>query len=345
MKKEKYNDDFDLVDLKDCTEEEIYFLAKVATLVLEEDEDGNYYCWDYSIDRCLFFDKKKKEWSKYYDSDFHDKCKGVDTDKSHEFYKKYPPFEIFENWDKEEAEKELKYWEKLCKKTPHKVVGWVSVVYGIYDPCNDRDESYSAAIINDIKEHKYEFAPNVFELVPVFEDGTYINYSTRGWGRILALANGEADQYAYVDYAFYGVGEIKEPEEGFYDKKELHVILPHKEFELLLKNNCYFFDNKENEIYSESHCIVDEFKVETEFDIKTPYYFIFVDEENGDDLSDVHARFMTFKDVDEYHKFVDNLEIDEHFKIFVCSNHMRIEEKLEKGPLTVIKLIQFPEYD
>ena len=56
-----------------------------------------------------------------------------------------------------------------------------------------------ATIIKEIRRHGYLFGGDRHEyFCPVLNDGTYVSYSWRGWGRIMALAHGNEDELGYM---------------------------------------------------------------------------------------------------------------------------------------------------
>lgn len=81
----------------------------------------------------------------------------------------------------------------------YEVIGWTHVGNGMYPAHEHITASVDAAIIKEIREHKYLFGGDRHEdYCPVLNDGTYVSYSWRGWGRIIALAYGVEGDYSYM---------------------------------------------------------------------------------------------------------------------------------------------------
>lgn len=69
----------------------------------------------------------------------------------------------------------------------------------MYPPHENITASVDAVIIKEIRKHKYLFGGDEHEnYCPVLNDGTYVEYSWRGWGRIIALAYGVEGECAYM---------------------------------------------------------------------------------------------------------------------------------------------------
>lgn len=81
----------------------------------------------------------------------------------------------------------------------YEVIGWTSVGCGAYSAHEPITASVDAAVIKEIRKHKYLFGGDEHEYhCPVLNDGTYVCYSWRGWGRIIALSYGAEGDYAYM---------------------------------------------------------------------------------------------------------------------------------------------------
>lgn len=81
----------------------------------------------------------------------------------------------------------------------YEVIGWTSEPDDWYPPHDTITASVDAAIIKEIRKHKYLFGGDAHEhYCPVLNDGTLASYSWRGWGRIIALSYGEEGEYAYM---------------------------------------------------------------------------------------------------------------------------------------------------
>ena len=87
-----------------------------------------------------------------------------------------------------------------------KVIGWVwyeDTTYG----GGEVDYAAYNAILDDVKEHGYRFTgfhhQEMFDCVPVLNDGKMRRFSQRSWGGLMAAAEGLKGRYAYSVYAFY----------------------------------------------------------------------------------------------------------------------------------------------
>lgn len=81
----------------------------------------------------------------------------------------------------------------------YEVIGWTYSGTQTYPMHKDITACVDAAIIKEIREHGYFFGGDVHEnYCPVLNDGTYVSYSWRGWGRIMALAHGNQDDLGYM---------------------------------------------------------------------------------------------------------------------------------------------------
>ncbi len=98
----------------------------------------------------------------------------------------------------------------------YEVIGWTSLgdeKYPLHEPIT---ASVDFAIIKEIRKHGYLFGGDAHKrYCPVLNDGTYVSYSWRGWGRIIALAYEEEGEYAYM----YGyMDELIKPSAHKYPK-------------------------------------------------------------------------------------------------------------------------------
>lgn len=81
----------------------------------------------------------------------------------------------------------------------YEVIGWTTCGTQAYPEHKVITASVDAAIIKEIRKHGYFFGGDVHEnYCPVLNDGTYVSYSWRGWGRIMALAHGNQDELGYM---------------------------------------------------------------------------------------------------------------------------------------------------
>ena len=343
MKKEKLNEDFDLVQPE--TDEEIDFLAKTATLFITRDPEGNLYCCDYSTNRVVKYNTEKKKWERY-DEYFNGELSIFDfesltNEEAEEIYKNNPPFEALEAAQKEDEAKANAYWDKMRKETKHRVVGWVAYADDLYDYANDKDGSYSAAVINDIVEHDCLFAGEVIDLVPVFEDHTFTNFSSRGWGHIMAISKGETEEMDYVSYTFapYLDEHSRMPEEGFYEGEKIKIKVDINTYKDIVDKIVNFEDNAALKEYNRCFYILDRYHLNKKFDQEKFYEFYLENDENKEKVYLPKVRVITFSDIESYHLYVDGYSEEERWKNMVIADHMRIEEDLEKGPVTLLVVI------
>lgn len=81
----------------------------------------------------------------------------------------------------------------------YEVIGWTYCGDQDYPPHEPITACVDAAIIKEIRKHGYLFGGDRHEdYCPIFNDGTYVSYSWRGWGRIMALAHDVKGDYAYM---------------------------------------------------------------------------------------------------------------------------------------------------
>ena len=81
----------------------------------------------------------------------------------------------------------------------YEVIGWTYGGTQVYPQHKCITACVDAAIIKEIRRHGYFFGGDVHEnYCPVLNDGTYVSYSWRGWGRIMALAHGNEDELGYM---------------------------------------------------------------------------------------------------------------------------------------------------
>ncbi|MDE6240827.1 MAG: hypothetical protein K2M08_00210 [Anaeroplasmataceae bacterium] len=85
----------------------------------------------------------------------------------------------------------------------YEIIGWVDSEECDYPKHKDITAPVDAVIIKEIRNHGYFFGGDAHErFCPLLNDGTYVRYSWRGWGRVMALAHeGKEMDYmmAYMD--------------------------------------------------------------------------------------------------------------------------------------------------
>lgn len=97
----------------------------------------------------------------------------------------------------------------------YEVIGWVDSEESDYPKHKYITAPVDAVIIKEIRKHGYLFGGDAHErYCPVLNDGTYVRYSWRGWGRIMALAHG----YKEEDYMMGYMDEMIDPQMRKYPK-------------------------------------------------------------------------------------------------------------------------------
>jgi len=80
----------------------------------------------------------------------------------------------------------------------YKVIGWVDEYSG-YPRHKVITAPVSNAIIKEIRKNKYLFGGDHHDnCLPLLNDGTYVDYSWRGWGGVMAKAYGIEGDYSYM---------------------------------------------------------------------------------------------------------------------------------------------------
>ncbi|HBD06471.1 MAG TPA: hypothetical protein DCY93_03570 [Firmicutes bacterium] len=80
----------------------------------------------------------------------------------------------------------------------YKVIGWVDEYSG-YPKHKVITAPVSNAIIKEIRKNKYLFGGDWHDhCMPLLNDGTYVDYSWRGWGGVMARAYNIEGDYAYM---------------------------------------------------------------------------------------------------------------------------------------------------
>ncbi|MDE6656288.1 MAG: ASCH domain-containing protein [Anaeroplasmataceae bacterium] len=90
----------------------------------------------------------------------------------------------------------------------YEVIGWVDAEECDYPKHKYITAPVDAVIIKEIRKHGYLFGGDAHErYCPLLNDGTYVRYSWRGWGRIMALAHG----YKETDYMMAYMDDMIDP--------------------------------------------------------------------------------------------------------------------------------------
>lgn len=93
----------------------------------------------------------------------------------------------------------------------YEVIGWTYCGDQEYPQHECNTASVEAAIAREIREHDYCFGGDRHEdYCPVLNDGTYVSFSWRGWGGVMARARG-ASSDDRMAYALYYMDTLIEP--------------------------------------------------------------------------------------------------------------------------------------
>ncbi|MDE7379897.1 MAG: DUF4279 domain-containing protein [Clostridia bacterium] len=93
----------------------------------------------------------------------------------------------------------------------YEVIGWTHCGNSMYPQHKDITACVDAAVIRELQKHNYCFGGDKHEnFCPVLNDGTYVSYSWRGWGRIMAMARGENNDDGYA-YSLYYMDSLIDP--------------------------------------------------------------------------------------------------------------------------------------
>ena len=240
MKKKELNKYFDAIQIEE--EDDIFFIANILNKAIYKDENGYLYCIDFCLNRIAFFNIKNRRWepaSKDIMREL-DKYQKLNEDDEMKVFQNNPPFACFDEMEKEHSDELSKKYLKLRKETPHKVIGWLDKVNGKKE-ADDSKDLYYAALLNDISENQYDFSGDEMYLFPIFEDGTYLDFSSRGWGGVLAASRYEFADMAYSAYAFMYNGK-KYPKKGFYNKEIISINISANQMKDIKKYVENFFE-------------------------------------------------------------------------------------------------------
>ena len=92
----------------------------------------------------------------------------------------------------------------------YEVIGWMSCRTDKYKAHENITASVDNAVIAEIRKHSYCFGGDrQDDYCPVLNDGTYVLYSSRGWGGVMAKAYGVKDDSGYAYMYYYMDGLIK----------------------------------------------------------------------------------------------------------------------------------------
>lgn len=121
-----------------------------------------------------------------------------------------PEPNIFEKTDLENRRLYLSRLEEKSKTTPRRVIGWISdASLSTVKETKDEDDSHYAAFFRYLKDNGYQFSGEQYQNLdaePLFDDYTYLSFSRRGFGYLMALVHGGVGRYDYAGYTEFPMG-------------------------------------------------------------------------------------------------------------------------------------------
>ena len=121
-----------------------------------------------------------------------------------------PEPDIFEKTDLENRRRYLLRLEEQAKSTPRRVIGWISdSSLSSVRESKDEDNSHYAAFFRYLKDNGYQFSGEQYQNLdaePLFDDYTYLSFSRRGFGYLMALVHGGIGRYDYAGYTEFPLG-------------------------------------------------------------------------------------------------------------------------------------------
>jgi len=327
--------------------DDIDFIAKIISLLLYSDNEGNLYCEDYHAKRAVFFSHTTKKWKPIeFDSYDRDALKHIDSEEAEPIYKEYPPFDALDAIRHDKTSATFTYWAKKRQETPRKVVGWVYYLDARAFPVtDDEDDSHTAALINDIVEHQYYFGGDQMDMMPIFDDGTTIDFSSRGWGWVVAASLNEFDEMSYSTYAFTGwlpeEIDVRMPEIGPYVEEIREIEVDDKMYHYIYDEFNQFYD-KHYGRYVFALLIISSFveKNKIVFDAYTDK-LKFINKKTKESFE---CNFLGYtkqlNTVEELYDTIDNYIIDiddtDSDKFLYLGEIEEIKEKLKTSPVKVL---------
>ena len=122
-----------------------------------------------------------------------------------------PEPDICEKTDLESRRQYLDRLVGLSMTTPRKVIGWISdYSLSTVNESEDEDLSHYAAMFAYLKENGYSFSGEQyqnFDAEPLFDDYTYLSFSRRGFGYLMALIHGNIGRYDYAGFTEFPWGD------------------------------------------------------------------------------------------------------------------------------------------
>lgn len=168
-------------------------------------KDDIFYIKDYSTHIAIGF--IDDEWKRVIFSDVDEEhgYQKIDATEAKGILKeKLPEFDIFRKMVSEEMKEYYNFIMDLGETTPRKVIGWISDSYlSVLKETSDEDETHYAALFKYLRMNSILMAGDEYQnlnMEPLFDDMTYLHFSRRGWGAVMAMMNQEFDLYSYAGY-------------------------------------------------------------------------------------------------------------------------------------------------
>ena len=307
-------------------------LHLVVENLIYKDADGNYYATRYMKDihwvTCRAgewiwhaLDKKPSEKS----------LRSVGDEEKKSILINYSPVGELEKLEKSEEQAKLARLNNLRKTTQRKVIGWdYDCNIGQYYEADYDSEDYTAALVNAIAEFKDDLCGAEMDMIPVFDDYRTMELSARGWGRMVALAHGEAGDMAYCGYAWGSAKEFFKPE---YNPPEVKVLISDADYKGIEK---VIRAGKESDFF--------RFFVEASLDKDMPLTQF----ERGDvfvqnkDTREVfkcfEARISTYKTLKQFDNALKRRNIKYDSPAWLADEISTIRKKLEGSPVAVAEI-------
>lgn len=216
-------------DAKDLDMQELlskYFIYK--------DRKCNYYASYYYSDEWLTCKEGEWNWTVMEKMPSDDLLGIIQREEKEDVLLHHSPVGVFDELEKQEAEKQLASLDRARKNTQRRVIGWdkdynVDCYFAVDE---DRDEEYVAALVNEIAQHGYEFSGEEIDLIPIFDDYRAMELYARSWGRVMAMAHGEDGNFAHVNYAW---GTTQNPRKPRFCLPDFNVVIGDEDFNEIKK--------------------------------------------------------------------------------------------------------------
>lgn len=203
------------------------FLLRDNLLLYFKDKDGFIHCQDFVKKLSVIFKNGKWLPEEYKARDESQRRLNLDEVlKETDGVTPAQGLKDVENAMADKARDELV--QKLNKKSRHRVIGYTKA--GRFIESEEDYDSYYIALLQDIRKHQYLFTGDEMDAVPVFEDYTTLDFSTRGWGKVIADSQLETDLMAYTNYTdamFFQSSMLNFPDQKSYARRKSQgVLLP-----------------------------------------------------------------------------------------------------------------------